>query len=208
MTKNRLDLEGKKFNRLKVLKFMGTSKPKTKDDKKNYPYNSLWQCQCDCGNIVIKQGTQIKSGKIKSCGCLRKETARKNLLDTKDKRKGKTGRKKIYPRKEYFFSVMVKSYKKNINHKNLKWDLNIKDFIELLKNNCFWCGDLPSKTRVHTRYRGLIKLNGIDRKNNNEGYNKKNCVTCCKTCNYMKRNLSPRKFKNHIAKIYKHSIEK
>lgn len=34
-----------------------------------------WLCQCDCGNEVIAAAGNLKLGRTKSCGCLRKEIA-------------------------------------------------------------------------------------------------------------------------------------
>ena len=36
----------------------------------------MWECQCDCGNIVYVNGTSLKNGNTKSCGCLAKELTR------------------------------------------------------------------------------------------------------------------------------------
>lgn len=30
-----------------------------------------WKCRCDCGNIVIVRGGNLKNGSVKSCGCLK-----------------------------------------------------------------------------------------------------------------------------------------
>lgn len=35
-----------------------------------------WECQCDCGNIFVSSGNNIKNGVAKSCGCLQREIAR------------------------------------------------------------------------------------------------------------------------------------
>lgn len=56
------DIKGQKFGYLTVLKYYGTD-PK--------PHGgSLWECQCDCGNKIIVNGTVLRNGKRKSCGCL------------------------------------------------------------------------------------------------------------------------------------------
>lgn len=60
----RLKLEGKKFGRLKVLRFYDVD-PKRRE--------SRWICKCDCGNEVIAVGYRLTSGKTRSCGCLNKE---------------------------------------------------------------------------------------------------------------------------------------
>lgn len=35
----------------------------------------LWVCLCDCGNVVRRNGTVLRSGDCASCGCLQRETA-------------------------------------------------------------------------------------------------------------------------------------
>lgn len=57
----RLELEGKKFGKLTVMSF---------DNSDNSHGDTFWKCQCDCGKEVIKRGTRLTSGQIKSCGCL------------------------------------------------------------------------------------------------------------------------------------------
>jgi hypothetical protein len=58
-----LNLIGQKFGRLTVLSQKG----------KNRWGKSLWECKCDCGNIVIVVGGGLKSKSTQSCGCLRKD---------------------------------------------------------------------------------------------------------------------------------------
>jgi hypothetical protein len=66
MTK-RLDLVGKKFGRLTVVKYTGMRK-----------YKSMWECRCDCGNIKTEAiGPALVSGTLKSCGCLHLSNAEK-----------------------------------------------------------------------------------------------------------------------------------
>lgn len=36
-------------------------------------YNLLWKCECDCGNVVIVNGSSLRDGSSLSCGCLQKE---------------------------------------------------------------------------------------------------------------------------------------
>jgi hypothetical protein len=35
-----------------------------------------WSCRCDCGSDAVVRGGHLKSGLIRSCGCLRRETTR------------------------------------------------------------------------------------------------------------------------------------
>lgn len=56
------DISGQKFNRLLVLRQLG------KRGK-----ILLWECLCDCGKKTIVAPHPLKTNKVKSCGCLRKE---------------------------------------------------------------------------------------------------------------------------------------
>ena len=38
-----------------------------------------YACKCDCGRVVEVFGTALRSGKCKSCGCLRSEKSRETL---------------------------------------------------------------------------------------------------------------------------------
>lgn len=63
-----IDLTGQKFNRLIPIKFIGRDKYR----------NALWLCRCDCGNEKILPGYQVKNGRVKSCGCFKKEVGKIN----------------------------------------------------------------------------------------------------------------------------------
>lgn len=53
---------GKKFNMLTVL---SQAQSRTK-------WKTYWNCKCDCGNYTIVSASNLKSGAVKSCGCLLK----------------------------------------------------------------------------------------------------------------------------------------
>lgn len=59
----RIEMEGKKFNRLQVIE-------RVDNDKYGRP---MYKCTCDCGNTVNVLGKSLRSGNTKSCGCLRVE---------------------------------------------------------------------------------------------------------------------------------------
>lgn len=61
-----IDLSGKKFNKLKVLKFSHIEGK-----------NSVWSCICDCGNKTLVKGYNLKSNHTKSCGCERVNALKK-----------------------------------------------------------------------------------------------------------------------------------
>lgn len=78
---NLIDITGQKFNRLTVIK---------KATIEEYYYDTdqgaSWLCKCDCGNYTYVRGADLRRGGIKSCGCLRDETAMENLKKLQKKR--------------------------------------------------------------------------------------------------------------------------
>jgi len=34
---------------------------------------AMWKCRCDCGKEVIRMGKYLRSGEVKSCGCLNRQ---------------------------------------------------------------------------------------------------------------------------------------
>ena len=55
------DLVGYKFGRLTVVAY------DHQDGSKHY-----WKCKCSCGNIKIAEGKNLRSGRTRSCGCLKR----------------------------------------------------------------------------------------------------------------------------------------
>lgn len=64
-----IDLTGQQFGRLTVIKVQG---------KRNR--DIMWECKCNCGNTHIVSRGDLRSGMVKSCGCLRKENSVKMLI--------------------------------------------------------------------------------------------------------------------------------
>lgn len=73
-----------------------------------------------------------------------------------------------------------------------KFNLTFEEFLEIVKQPCFYCGDTTS--------------NGIDRVDNNKGYISGNMVSCCKVCNFGKRDMNKEKFFEWIKKVYNYSL--
>lgn len=60
----REDLTGKVFGRLTVIEYAGLDESKKR---------ALWKCKCECGEVIITRKDGLKTGAVKSCGCLNKE---------------------------------------------------------------------------------------------------------------------------------------
>lgn len=74
-----IDLTGHKYGYLTVVKREPSIKRHT-----------VWSCKCDCGKISSCQTSDLRGGKVKSCGCLKGEMVSGALLiDLLNKRFGK-----------------------------------------------------------------------------------------------------------------------
>lgn len=83
--------------------------------------------------------------------------------------------------------------------KNRKVTLTYEEFLEFTKiNRCDYCND-PVEWIPHGKT--AIKYN-LDRRKNNLGYSKNNCVVCCTECNFLKSDMCEGKFLTIIDKIY------
>ncbi len=56
------DETGNRYGRLTVLTRAGTSKNRT----------ATWHCRCDCGRSLVVDGSSLRSGHTRSCGCIRR----------------------------------------------------------------------------------------------------------------------------------------
>lgn len=64
-----IDLTGKRFGRLTVIKQEGYDKRR----------HALWLCKCQCGNEKTIRGSDLLHSGTISCGCLKKESAKKQM---------------------------------------------------------------------------------------------------------------------------------
>lgn len=94
------DLNGMTFGRLTVIRENGRTKDR----------HILWECQCECGNIVNISSRDLARGHTKSCGCLKKDRIR----DIRYKHGDRNAR---------LYSVWktMKKRCENSNHKDYKW---------------------------------------------------------------------------------------
>lgn len=146
----------------------------------------MWNCLCDCGETTIKQGNHLVDGRSKSCGCLHAELA------------GARVRKYATPlescKRQYF-----RIYEKAASNRNLVFELEFVQFVELIKQPCFYCDTTENIILLNGGKPGYgyrFKANGIDRLNNVLGYTMLNSVPCCKRCNLAKGVLSAKDYIN------------
>lgn len=142
-------------------------------------------CTCVCGTQKYVRTHNLKNGSSKSCGCktiiLRNKTKdiRADIIGVTTKIKS-----------------LYKIYKNNAEKNDREFCITIEQFSELIKQNCGYCNRKPyscvawgksKKDKINSKHKLLY--NGIDRIDNNLGYSLPNIITCCKVCNYAKRNM-------------------
>lgn len=67
------NLLNQKFNKLTCIKYVGRKGKKSR--------HTYWLFKCECGKEKIINGQHVKSGRIRSCGCLQKEVGKNLLID-------------------------------------------------------------------------------------------------------------------------------
>lgn len=172
----RKDYTGLKFGNLTFMKF---SRIESK--------HTYWIVKCDCEKEIEKRASSVTHGVInRSCGCKR------GISNVKDG--NIVNIKRIY-----------RNYEHGAKNRNIKWNLNLEEFQSFIDKNCHYCNCPPNSIlKALNKYHGEFIYNGIDRIINELGYNMKNCVTCCKFCNYAKNNLTTDQFLNKIKEIAIH----
>ena len=181
----RLDLAGHKKGRLTVL---GYSHSHTQPSGQK---RAMWRVKCDCGTEKTLSTSNLTHGNIVSCGCKLKEGNNRK------------------PPGEASFNAVYRSYADRAkNHKKrLVFELTKDEFRTLTDAPCHYCGAISScESKAKPSSNGSYVRNGIDRLNSDIGYILPNCVSCCKTCNIMKRELPYDAFMGQIERIYLRAV--
>ncbi len=177
------DMVGQKFSKLEVIR-IGELKPLKGTTNKL----QFWICKCSCGKECEVSGAKLRSGHTQSCGCLIKETAAKLLT-------GRAYTRKQTPRESSAKAIWSGPYKK---------ELPFDDFMKLSQENCYYCNAEPGnlfnvakgkkKSALSTIAQADFIYNGLDRVDSSKTHTLDNVVTCCKHCNYAKRERSQEEF--------------
>lgn len=106
-------------------------------------------------------------------------------------------KKNIYDR---ISDRLYNAYKHSAEIRNIDLELTKEDFRNMIFEPCFYCGHKGDNNYSHQKHLGILH-NGIDRINSSIGYTKNNIVTCCKRCNFSKRDLSYQDWINYLNRI-------
>jgi hypothetical protein len=185
--RNITDLSGHRFGSWSVTdQYEQRLKHKNRNDY-------FWLCECDCGNKSWVNTSKLIAGLSLSCGC----TSNQIISQKAKKPKGEAAFNLVY----YQYGAMAKKRDKCFK-------LTKKQFFDLSQTPCHYCGAMPSNIRINRYNNGDFIYNGIDRIDNDGGYNVDNCVPCCHWCNTMKSKYSVDEFLEHIIKILDYRNDK
>lgn len=147
---------------------------------------AVWQCQCDCGNIVDCLGSDLRNGKTRSCGCRLGSTSKTNWQGYKDLSK-----------------TYWRTIGQNAKQRNIEIDITIEYAYELYiqqNKKCSLSGaDISLDLDHHTA--------SLDRIDNNKGYIKGNVQWLHKDINKLKNTFSEEKLLSLVKDIYEYRFK-
>lgn len=175
-------MSGQKFGRLLVVS------PAKSKHKRAY-----WNCLCDCGHTCTAMGKDLRQGKKRSCGCLRRESSQVNA-------KAMTASNNLPPGVAAF-NLLYAGYRCSAESRAIAFNLSKNEFKSLTELACFYCGLKPKEVYAPNLPNGGYIYSGVDRKDSSLGYDPENCVPCCKMCNWMKNVYSVEVFIKHCKDV-------
>lgn len=167
---------GDRFGRLVVLAGAGTNKFKCR----------MFTCMCDCGAVTVTSSRRLRTGKTKSCGCLRREHSSRQSLS------------RTLPLDGSAVGVVFAKYRQQAARRGVAFELLRHEVDELIRRDCHYCGASPANSgRRNFRY------SGIDRVQPEMGYVAGNVVPCCWPCNRGKGDMTASEFKAWANRVTK-----
>lgn len=142
---------------------------------------AMWLCKCACGNDETVSSACLRVGDTTRCVKCRKGKGARPFRTQENPN-------------ESAINKVLGGYIYTARKKGNKWSLSRELAIALFLGNCFYCNRPPSNLfetpSVHAHNVGRFVYNGIDRKDNSEGYTAENVVSCCTACNFIKGDRS------------------
>ena len=179
------DLTGQRFGKLYVVGFSHyiTYPEGPKPEQRT----AMWNTKCDCGTTRAVRGAALttKTKPIRSCGCSRSVRIPNQAEQTR----------------------IMSAYRRRAQVKGFAFRFSRKTFVELIEQDCHYCGASPSNTQRYPdgeQRKDVYKYNGLDRIDSSKGYYKENVVPCCKRCNIAKNDMPLTEFVDLVYTICAH----
>jgi 5-methylcytosine-specific restriction endonuclease McrA len=125
-----------------------------------------WIADCDCGGQRLVLPWTFMAGNNTNCGCQR------NL--------NLSGYKDTFAR-----------YKGQAKRRHIPFELTFEEFMALMKGDCHYCGRAPSQVCYRHQMTNPVRAlySGVDRLDSQLPYRPDNVVSCCKNCNWAKKEM-------------------
>jgi hypothetical protein len=150
-------------------------------------------CQCECGNTTEVRAAELRSGGVRSCGCLKHDSLVKRHKETNPDGDSRY--------------ILLSTYRYGAKKRGLAFTIPKDVFYSNVQQPCTFCGSCCTSV-VNNRYGNYpFHYTGLDRIDSSLGYTEGNVQPCCKICNKMKSNYTEEMFLHHVAKVYKKSKE-
>lgn len=159
---------GQRYGRLTVINF-------SHQDKR---WRRHYLVRCACGAEKSIQGSLLRSGNTRSCGCLAKEA----------------GAKRRISRHHSDTTAVILGYKRHAQDRGFEWKLTREQVAWIISKDCHYCGSPPANTKTTKNTLTPLKYSGLDRADNTKGYSVENVVPCCRICNRAKQTLTVAEF--------------
>lgn len=173
-SKKFVDLAGQTFGYLTAIEFVGLNNVKS----------SVWKFRCVCGNEVVRTGSQVKNGAIRSCGCKKSELIVKKCT-------------KFTP-EEYIFRHAYRVHVRSAAKRGYVNNLTEEQYISISKQPCHYCGSMSVRMYMD---RTPVPSNSVDRLNSESHYSLGNSVAACFECQRSKSALTETGFLNLVKKV-------
>ena len=132
-------------------------------------HRAVWLFKCDCGKTKETQSHRVTTGNTQSCGCILAENEYVTIA------------------KDAF-----RKHKSSAKRRKYDWFLNFEEYYEIAKKPCVYCGKTSMRKNFNTGAR--LKLNSVDRINNEPYYRVSNCQSVCFMHQRMKSNFTHDEF--------------
>lgn len=100
------------------------------------------------------------------------------------------------------------SYIQAAKKRELSWNIDYNQFLDITKQNCYYCGTKPEMRPSHSkRWDFKFPMSGIDRIDSSGGYEVSNVVACCSFCNQAKWDHDVQDFLLWIKRVYSHQFQ-
>ena len=178
--RNRIQDQNRDKEHRNELDRIASKKPERKEVKQQWNENNYEKVAMKSMNYRQRQIETDVEGYLNKNSENAKQWRENNPEKNKENNKSRLENIKIH----------YSNYTRCAGDKNLDFEISQEEFNKIVNEPCHYCNIIQERG-----------FNGVDRLDSNTGYVIDNCVSCCKTCNYMKCSLSADVFLKRIEHI-------